>query len=109
MRLRLADGRRQRERLQQDGEQQDPDRHGQVVDLVGVAQLREALVQQVASPVRWEDSVRWMLEQGTDTFVEIGPGRVLSGLIRKIERKATVCSVSDPESLEKTLSQLMEN
>lgn len=71
--------------------------------------IREALVQQVASPVRWEDSVRWMLEQGTDTFVEIGPGRVLSGLIRKIERKATVCSVSDPESLEKTLSQLMEN
>lgn len=69
-------------------------------------EIREALIKQVASPVRWEDSVRWMLEQGTDTFVEIGPGRVLSGLIRKIERKATVYNVSDPESLEKTLSQL---
>lgn len=68
--------------------------------------ITEALVSQVASPVLWEDSVRWMLDQGVDTFVEIGPGRVLSGLIRKIDRNATVYNVEDPESLEKTLGRL---
>ncbi len=68
--------------------------------------IERALVRQVAAPVLWEDSVRWMLEQGVDTFVEIGPGRVLSGLIRKIDRKANVYHVGDPESLEKTLRLL---
>lgn len=68
--------------------------------------IKEALVKQVASPVLWEDSVRWMLAQGVDTFVEIGPGRVLRGLIRKIDRQATVYNVEDPDSLEKTLSRL---
>lgn len=68
--------------------------------------IERALVRQVAAPVLWEDSVRWMLEQGVDTFVEIGPGRVLSGLIRKIDRKANVYHVEDPESLEKTLRSL---
>ena len=69
-------------------------------------EIKQALVRQVASPVLWEDSVRWMLEQGVDTFVEIGPGRVLSGLIRKIDRRVAVYNVEDPESLEKTLSSL---
>lgn len=72
-------------------------------------EIRESLVRQVASPVLWEDSVRYMLEQGVDTFIEIGPGRVLSGLIRKIDRQAAVHNIEDPESLEKTLSQLQQD
>lgn len=63
--------------------------------------IRELLYRQVASPVRWEESVRWLLEQGVETFVEIGPGSVLSGLIRKIERKVQTLQVEKPADLEK--------
>lgn len=55
--------------------------------------LRELLVEQVYSPVLWEESVRFMLEQGVDTFVEIGSGTVLAGLIKKIDKSARVVSV----------------
>lgn len=50
-------------------------------------EVRQALITQVSSPVRWVESVEYMIEQGVDTFIEIGPGRVLSGLIRRIQRK----------------------
>jgi len=56
----------------------------------------EALVKQVSSPVRWEDVVRRLVADGATTFVELGPGTVLAGLIRKIERTATVVSVELP-------------
>lgn len=52
------------------------------------AQIRDLLVQQVCSPVRWEDSIRACLSQGFDTFYEVGPGRVLRGLMKRIDRKA---------------------
>lgn len=68
--------------------------------------IADALVRQVASPVLWEDSVRWMIAQGVDLFVEIGPGRVLSGLVRKIDRNVKVYHVEDDVSLEQTLSKL---
>lgn len=68
--------------------------------------IADALVRQVASPVLWEDSVRWMIAQGVDLFVEIGPGRVLSGLVRKIDRNVKVYHVEDDTSLEQTLSKL---
>lgn len=55
-----------------------------------VDQIRRLLVEQVYSPVLWEDSVVWMIGQGVDTFVEIGSGSVLSGLIKKIDRAVTV-------------------
>lgn len=54
----------------------------------GGASVREKLIQQVISPVLWEDSVRSLLQEGIDSFFEIGPGRVLRGLLRRIERKA---------------------
>lgn len=63
--------------------------------------VRAALVQQLCSPVRWHPSVEWMVAQGVTTFVEFGPGRVLSGLIRRIHRQARVASVEDLDSLEK--------
>jgi [acyl-carrier-protein] S-malonyltransferase len=51
-------------------------------------EIRSLLVQQVCSPVRWEDSMRALLAQGFDTFWEVGPGRVLRGLMKRIDRKA---------------------
>jgi [acyl-carrier-protein] S-malonyltransferase len=50
-------------------------------------EIRALLIKQVVSPVRWEDSIRWMIDQGFDTFYEVGPGRVLRGLLKRIDRK----------------------
>lgn len=50
-------------------------------------EIRSLLVQQLVSPVRWEDSVRYLLAQGFDLFYEVGPGRVLRGLLKRIDRK----------------------
>ena len=60
----------------------------------------EALIRQVSSPVRWEDVVRRLVADGTRTFVELGPGNVLAGLVKKIDRSVTVASVEDPAGLE---------
>jgi [acyl-carrier-protein] S-malonyltransferase len=59
----------------------------------------DALVRQVSSPVRWEDVVRRLIAEGARTFVELGPGTVLAGLIRKIDRSVTVVSVEDESGL----------
>jgi len=60
----------------------------------------DSLVQQVSAPVLWEDSVQWMVEQGVTTFVEIGPGKVLAGLVKKIApAETTIISVQDTETL----------
>jgi [acyl-carrier-protein] S-malonyltransferase len=59
----------------------------------------EALVAQVSSPVRWEDVVRRLASEGVTTYVEVGPGTVLSGLIRKIQRDATVLAFGSPDDL----------
>lgn len=58
------------------------------------ARLRELLVEQVYSPVLWEDSIRYLLGEGVDTFVEIGSGSVLAGLIKKIDKSARTISVN---------------
>ena len=58
-----------------------------------------ALVGQVTAPVRWEQVVRRLASEGVDTYVEVGPGSVLGGLIRRIHRGARVLSVSDPEGV----------
>ena len=63
----------------------------------------EALVRQVSSPVRWEDVVRRLVAEGATTFVELGPGSVLAGLIKKIDRSVTVVSVEDEAGLEAAL------
>jgi [acyl-carrier-protein] S-malonyltransferase len=59
----------------------------------------EALIRQVSSPVRWEAVVRRLIAEGATAFVEVGPGKVLAGLIRKIDRGATVVSVADESGL----------
>jgi [acyl-carrier-protein] S-malonyltransferase len=58
-------------------------------------EIRQLLVRQVISPVRWEDSLRWMLENGITEFTEIGPGKVLSGLLKRIDRKVKCESVNE--------------
>jgi [acyl-carrier-protein] S-malonyltransferase len=70
------------------------------------ASCRDGLVRQVSAPVRWEESVQELVRQGVDTFVEVGPGQVLSGLVKKIERGARVLNVEDPASLEATVTAL---
>ncbi len=57
-------------------------------------EIRSLLIQQVLHPVMWEDSMRYLLQQGHDQFHEIGPGRVLRGLLRRIDRKTT-CQTTD--------------
>jgi [acyl-carrier-protein] S-malonyltransferase len=52
-------------------------------------EIRKLLVKQVVSPVRWEDSIRYLLAARYDRFYEVGPGRVLRGLLKRIDRKAT--------------------
>jgi len=59
----------------------------------------EALIRQVSLPVLWEASVRTAIEMGVSTFLEVGPGRVLTGLIRKTDRSVRVLNVEDPDSV----------
>ena len=70
--------------------------------------IKANLVKQADHPVRWEKSVHTMLDAGIDTFVEVGPGRVLSGFTKKIDRSKTALNVENIESLEKTLAYFKE-
>ncbi|KRG13507.1 malonyl CoA-ACP transacylase [Virgibacillus soli] len=72
-------------------------------------EIQKLLLEQLYSPVLWEDSVRQMIELGVDTFVEIGPGKVLTGLIRKINRDVTALSVQDSESCQAAVTALRGN
>jgi [acyl-carrier-protein] S-malonyltransferase len=65
---------------------------------------RDLLIDQVTAPVRWAESMRCMIGQGVSTFVEVGPGRVLSGLLRQIDRAQKCVNVEDSASLDKALA-----
>lgn len=65
---------------------------------------RASLVRQVSSPVRWLESVQLLIKENVQTFVEVGPGKVLCGLVRQIERSANCLNVGDAESLEKAVT-----
>ena len=69
-------------------------------------QAREALVRQVTAAVHWEESVRLLIEEGVNTFVEVGPGKVLTGLLRQIERSVATLNVEDETSLLKTVEKI---
>ena len=71
-------------------------------------EARESLIRMVTLPVRWEESVRELVEQGVNTFVEVGPGRVLTGLLRQIDRSVHVFNVEDEKSLNSTLERLAQ-
>lgn len=71
-------------------------------------EIKENLIEQLYSPVLWEDSVVKMIDLGVDTFIEIGPGKVLSGLIKKINRTVKTYSISDEESCLSVIEALKE-
>ncbi len=67
---------------------------------------RDALIRQVTGAVKWEQSMRVLIAQGVQTFIEVGPGKVLCGLMRQIDRSSTCVNVGDVASLQKTMEQL---
>ncbi len=68
--------------------------------------IKDSLVRQLNSPLLWEDSVKLMVNSGVDTFIEVGPGRVLSGLIKRINGDVKIFSVGDTKTLEETLTSI---
>ena len=68
------------------------------------SELRPSLIKQISSPLFWEDTIKNMVAEGYDTFIEIGPGKVLSGLVRRIAKDAKVLNVEDQKSMNDTLS-----
>lgn len=71
-------------------------------------EARDALIRQVTAPVRWLDSVREMIESGVTVFVEVGPGKVLTGLLRQIDRSVRVFNVEDSATLQSTMEKLAQ-
>ena len=71
-------------------------------------EARGALIRQVTAPVRWLDSVREMIDRGATIFVEVGPGKVLSGLMRQIDRSVRSVNVEDAASLEVALDKITQ-
>ena len=74
--------------------------------VTGPTLIRDLLVQQVTGRVRWRESVAALRAAGADTVVELGPGRVLSGLVRRCDRDLTLANAADPASLEALLKTL---
>jgi [acyl-carrier-protein] S-malonyltransferase len=69
-------------------------------------EIRKSLVRQLSQSVLWENCVKTAFSSGTDTFVEVGPGKVLSGLIKRIEPSARILNVENVETLDKTIAEL---
>jgi [acyl-carrier-protein] S-malonyltransferase len=79
------------------------------VDAAGIqkgAEARAALVRQVSSPVRWLESIELLIKEGVDTFVEVGPGKILTGLLRQISREVRGFNVEDAASLKSAAAAL---
>jgi len=72
----------------------------------GPGAIRARLVEQVTSSVRWEESMRYLIGQGFTRFIELGPGKALSGFLRRIDKTAQVLNVEDLASLETTVKAL---
>jgi [acyl-carrier-protein] S-malonyltransferase len=72
-------------------------------------EARDALIRQVTQPVRWLDSIHEMIEAGVTIFVEVGPGKVLTGLLRQIDRSIRACNVEDAASLEVALEKIAQS
>ncbi|MDD4168846.1 MAG: ACP S-malonyltransferase [Desulfotomaculaceae bacterium] len=71
-------------------------------------EIRELLIRQVYSPVRWEESIRLLIQSGVTAIIEVGPGKVLCGLVKKISREIKVGNIEDRASLEKFLALVRE-
>ena len=75
-------------------------------DAASQADAKDLLASQIASPVQWERTVRNMIADGADTFVEIGPGETLCGMIKRIDGKVRTYAVSEPAGLEKVKAEV---
>ena len=71
-----------------------------------VDETKDLLVRQVTSPVRWSESMQWLVSQGFTRFIELGPGNVLSGLMRRISKDVEMLAVSDRATLDATVAKL---
>jgi [acyl-carrier-protein] S-malonyltransferase len=71
------------------------------------AEARDALKRQVSRPVLWHETIQLLLDQGVRTFVEVGPGKVLLGLIRSIDKSVKMLNAEDEKSVENALSGLL--
>lgn len=71
------------------------------------SEIKEFLINQVVSPVKWEESIRRMIDDGVDTFIEIGPGKSLSGFMKKIDKTKTILNVQDMKSLSKAIQRVI--
>jgi [acyl-carrier-protein] S-malonyltransferase len=69
---------------------------------------REALVRQVTGSVKWSESMQWLTAKDVSTFIEVGPGKVLCGLMRQIDRSRKCLNVEDEASLQKTMQALAQ-
>ncbi len=72
------------------------------------ADVKRLLIQQVSHPVRWEDSIRYMLSCGVDIFLELGPGKTLTGFMKRIDRSSASYHIEDEATLKKALAGLEE-
>ncbi len=70
-------------------------------------EARQALIRQVCMPVLWEASMRFLLDEDVRTIIEVGPGRVLTGIMRQIERSVTTLNVEDEKSLNSTIEKIV--
>jgi [acyl-carrier-protein] S-malonyltransferase len=71
-----------------------------------VAEIKDMLTRQVTSSVRWSSSMDWLIAQGFTRFIELGPGGVLAGLMRRISKDVEILSISDCASLDAVVSKL---
>ncbi|MGF7396024.1 ACP S-malonyltransferase [Thermoanaerobacterium thermosaccharolyticum] len=78
-------------------------------DYVRIDEVKKMLVKQVSSPVLWEQSIRRMIEDQVDTFIEIGPGKTLTGFMKRIDKAKKALNFEDIDSLDKLLSSLEVN
>ncbi len=69
-------------------------------------EIRDRLVQQVTGTVRWRESITWLAENGVDTFVEVGTGKVLTGMVKRIAKEATGMAVNSPEDIDALMEKI---
>ena len=69
-------------------------------------EIKNLLIKQIESRVKWRESVKYMIQNGTDSFIEIGPGKVLSGLIKRIDRSIKVNAINNEEDITNLKKQI---
>jgi len=81
--------------------------------VVSSSEIKDSLIRQLTNPVRWNESMSFLINEGYDTFVEVGPGRVLSGLqkriAREMDKEVNVLNVEDVDSFNKTVEVIKKS